>query len=89
MDGWQPIAVAPRNGWIETTGTGGTGGVHIFDSVGWWEDETGDYTVEASFNPNGHFGLTHWRYLPAGHVISDYEGTDRFAEPIARPPASS
>jgi len=82
---WQPIETAPAGAWIKTRSDTGHEGVHIKDAEpGWWEDETGDWSVEASHN-NGH-GITEWTYLPADYVISDYEGTLRDGEPKATPP---
>jgi len=86
MADWMPIDAAPSGRWVRTHYASGHTGVHIKHSEeGWWEDETGDYTVEARFN-NGH-GIIGWGYLPADYQVSDYEGTMRYNEPKATEPA--
>ena len=85
MTDWQPIETAPANAWVQTLYTSGHTGVHIKDTeAGWWEDETGDYSVEAARN-RGH-GIVSWAYLPSSYQISDFEGTLRHNEPKATPP---
>ena len=84
MVDWKPIDTAPAGAWVQTRYASGHIGVHIKDDEeGMWEDETGDYTIEARHN-NGS-GITEWTYLPADYVISDYEGTLRDKEPKAAP----
>lgn len=81
---WFDIASAPAGAWVRTRYASGHLGVHIkHTEPGWWEDETGDWTIEAMQN-NGH-GITHWAYLPPDYVISDFEGTARYGEPKATP----
>ena len=46
----------------------------------WWEDETGDYYVEARAN-NGH-GLTEWRPCDDGFRPAGWQGTNRDGEPV-------
>lgn len=82
---WKPIETAPKDGWIEARFSDGGTIVVIAEEFGWWEDETGDFTVEARVNPSGPYGLVAWRYLPPDYAVSDYEGTDRYNVPVATP----
>jgi hypothetical protein len=82
---WMPIDTAPAGAWVWTQYASGHRGVHIKDEEEFmWEDETGDYTIEARAN-NGH-GIVAWAYLPDEYVISDFEGSSRVDEPKANPP---
>jgi hypothetical protein len=82
---WQPIETAPRGFWIEAAGNNRaiTHPVIWTDEVdgeeGWWEDETGDYHVDAPHN-NGN-GLHSWRPLKPSWRPEPWMGTNRLDDP--------
>jgi hypothetical protein len=89
LSDWQPMDTAPRGAWIAVRSDDGEPIAAISDEEdGWWEDETGDYYVEAAANPNGPHGLTHWDYLPEDYEVLDWFGTNRHSEPKATPDRS-
>ncbi len=75
----------PTDGWLLVRSGAFRKAAIRDEEEGWWEDETGDYSVEARHNPNGWHGLEHWAYLPAEYEISSWEGTNRHLEPKATP----
>lgn len=85
----QPMESAPRNAWILafTDSLTEPHAVISDEEEGWWEDETGDYYVEASFNDGR--GLTVWAPLPEGYTVENWMGTNRGDEPIYRPPPNA
>lgn len=76
---WAPIHLAPIGSWVEV-GDGKHSMAAISDhESGWWEDETGDFHVEAAQNKGA--GLTQWRPLATGYRVQDL-GTDRSSDPV-------